>query len=175
VAPDGNAAVVGSSGRLYSLTPTGALRWSVPSVGGDGGPSIGPDGTVYVGRGDRVTAVAPDGTIRWTYIEPSSGQGVIAGPTTLGGSQQWAASVPTSNDIFMQRQAQPATGPDGSLYLTGMSGSQFDAVNPGGDGRWAFFDETIVDPPPVLRTGRSWRPVTGRTSESRAPSAAGTP
>ena len=46
VAPDGSVAVVGSSGRLYSLTPDGALRWSVPSVGGEGGSSfIGPDGT----------------------------------------------------------------------------------------------------------------------------------
>ena len=81
VAPDGNVAVAGSSGTLYSLTPLGALRWSVPAVGGDGGPSIGPDGTVYVGRMDRVTAVAPDGTVRWTFVEPGSGQGVIAGPT----------------------------------------------------------------------------------------------
>ena len=81
VAPDGSVAVVGSSGTLYSLTPAGALRWSVPSVGGEGGPSIGPDGTVYVGTGNHVTAVAPDGTIRWTYVEPTSGQGVIAGPT----------------------------------------------------------------------------------------------
>jgi outer membrane protein assembly factor BamB len=81
VAPDGSVAVVGSSGRLYSLTPDGALRWSVPSVGGEGGPSFGPDGTVYVGIGDHITAVAPDGTIRWTFIEPTVGQGVIAGPT----------------------------------------------------------------------------------------------
>jgi hypothetical protein len=30
VAPDGNVAVVGSSGNLYSLTPEGVLRWTVP-------------------------------------------------------------------------------------------------------------------------------------------------
>src|SRR5215204_1566571 len=75
VAPDGNVAVASSSGRLYSLTPLGALRWSVPAVGGDGGPSIGPDGTVYVGRDNRVTAVAPDGTIRWTFVD--DGQSVM--------------------------------------------------------------------------------------------------
>jgi outer membrane protein assembly factor BamB len=266
LAPDGTVAVTSSTGTLYSLTPAGALRWSVPAVGGDGGPSYGPDGTVYVGRMDRITAVAPDGTVRWTFVEPGSSQGVIAGPTvgpdgnvyvvsdigglgayslsptgqlrwsnpgnpvfleygqlgaeivfdaermfvafdeygvaptnmlyalTLGGTQQWAVSVPSSDDIFMQRQAQPATGPDGSLYLTGMSGSQgwqlvrfnpangsvvwtfrlepangmspptvgpdgsvyysrslgfLDAVTSGGDGRWTFFDETIVDLPRV--------------------------
>src|SRR5262245_2979624 len=195
VAPDGNVAVVGSTGRLYSLTPDGQLRWSVPGVGGEGGPSIGPDGTVYVATGDHVNAVAPDGTIRWTFVEPTSGQGVIAGPTvgpdgniyvvsdigglgayalspagdllwnnpgnpifseygqlgaelvfgsgrlfasfdefgvndsatmyglTLGGEQNWVVGVPDANDIFMQRQAQPTVGPDGGLYLTGLSGA----------------------------------------------------
>src|SRR5262245_63199898 len=193
VAPDGNVAVVGSSGRLYSLTPDGALEWSVPSVGGEGGPSIGPDGTVYVALGNHVTAVAPDGTIRWTFVEPTSSQGVIAGPTVgpdgniyvisdigglgayslsaagdllwsnpgnpifseygqlgaelvfgsgrlfasfdefgvhqsamlygvaLGGTQDWAVAAPDANDIFMQRQAQPAVGPGSALYLTGLN------------------------------------------------------
>jgi outer membrane protein assembly factor BamB len=196
VAPDGTVAVVGSSGNLYSLTPSGALRWMVPGVGGHGGPSFGPDGTVYVGVDRRITAVAPNGTIRWSFVEPAGGQGVIAGPTvgpdgnvyvisdygglgafalspqgallwsnagnpvfteygqlgaevvfgagrlfagfdeygaaatsilyalTLGGTQIWAVPVPTSNDVFMQRQAQPAVGPDGSLYLTGFDSRQ---------------------------------------------------
>ena len=30
---------------------------------------------------NTITAIAPDGSIRWTYTEPSVGQGVIAGPT----------------------------------------------------------------------------------------------
>ena len=41
---------------------------------------------------------------------------------TVGGTQDWAVAVPDANDIFMQRQAQPAVGPGGSLYLTGLSG-----------------------------------------------------
>ena len=59
----------------------------MPGVGGEGGPSIGSDGTVYVGLGERITAVAPDGTIRWTFIEPTVGQGVIAGPTVGTGRE----------------------------------------------------------------------------------------
>ena len=110
VAPDGSVAVVGSSGRLYSLTADGALRWSVPGVGGDGGPSIGPDGTVYVGSGDRITAVAPDGTIRWTFVEPTNGQGVIAGPTV---------------------------GPDGNIYVVAdLGGLGAYALSPAGDLLW---------------------------------------
>ena len=106
--------------------------------------------------------------------------------------------VPISNDVFMQRQAQPAVGPDGAPYLTGLNSQQgwllvrfnrdsgsvvwtytrdpangmsrpavgpdgsvylsrslgfLDAVNPGGDRRWTFFDESIIDYPDVTPNG----------------------
>ena len=194
VGPDGGVVVASSSGDVYSLTAEGVLRWVVPSAGPDGGPSIGADGTAYVASGSRITAIAPDGSIRWTFTEPSSGQGVIAGPTvgpdgnvyvisdfgglgafalspagqllwsnpgsptfmeygqlgaeivfgsgrlyaafdevsagpstmfglSLGGAQQWARAIGGSDDPFMQQQRQPATGSDGSLYLTAMGGA----------------------------------------------------
>ena len=194
VGPDGGVVVASSSGDLYSLTAEGALRWVVPSVGSYGGPSIGADGTVYVGSGSTITAIAPNGSIRWAFTEPSSGQGVIAGPTvgpdgniyvisdygglgafalspagqllwsnpgnptftergqlgaeivfgsgrlyaafdeygvgpstmfglSLGGTQDWARPIGGSDDMFMQRQRQPAVGADGSLYLSTMGGA----------------------------------------------------
>jgi hypothetical protein len=194
VGPDGGVVVASSTGDVYSLTAAGALRWVVRSIGADGGPSIGPDGTVYVASMSTITAIAPDGSIRWTYTEPSSGQGVIAGPTvgpdgnvyvisdfgglgafalspagqllwsnpgnptfiergqlgaeivfgtgrlfaafdeygvasstmfglSLAGAQQWARPIGGSDDMFMQQQRQPATGADGSLYLTAMGGA----------------------------------------------------
>ena len=248
VAPDGSVAVVGSSGRLYSLTPDGALRWSVPGVGGEGGPSIGSDGTVYVGLGERITAVAPDGTIRWTFIEPTVGQGVIAGPTvgpdgniyvvsdlgglgayalspagdllwnnpgdpnfleygqlgaeivfgsgrlfasfdefpaeqtammyalTVGGTQDWAVAVPDANDIFMQRQAQPAVGPGGGLYLTGLSGPsgralvRFDQST--GSVVWTYTQSPAngMSPPSSARTRPSRSPTAARASRRRSAS-----
>lgn len=42
---------------------------------------------------------------------------------SLGGAQQWARPLGGSDDQFMQHQRQPATGSDGSLYLTGMGGA----------------------------------------------------
>ena len=191
VGPDGGVVVASSSGNVYSLTPDGLLRWVVPSIGPDGGPSIGADGTVYVASINTITAIAPDGTIRWSYTEPWSGQGVIAGPTvgpdgnvyvisdfgglgafalsptgqllwsnpgdptfaefgqlgaeivfgsgrlfaafdgddvvpstmyglSLAGPQDWSAPIAGTDDPFMQQQRQPATGSDGSLYLTGL-------------------------------------------------------
>ena len=193
VGSEGGVVVASSTGDVYSLTAAGALRWVVP-FGGSGGPSIGADGTVYVASMSTVTAIASDGSIRWSYTEPSSGQGVIAGPTvgpdgniyvisdfgglgafalspaggllwsnsgnptfleygqlgaeivfgsgrlyaafdevgaaaatifglSLGGVQQWAKPLAGSDDPFMQQQRQPATGSDGSLYLTGMGGA----------------------------------------------------
>ena len=141
-----------------------------------------------------ITAIAPNGAIRWTFTEPSIGQGVIAGPTVgpdgniyvvsdLGGlgafalsparaaaleqpgenptldertarcrhrvrrrmlpvrrlrrvlrrpehdlrphawraPRQWARTLGGSDDMFMQQQRQPATGPGGSLYLTALN------------------------------------------------------
>jgi len=81
VGPDGGVVVASSSGDVYSLTPQGVLKWVVRSVAGEGGPSIGPDGTTYVAAGSQITAIGPKGLIKWTYTEPSVGQGVIAGPT----------------------------------------------------------------------------------------------
>ena len=194
VGPDGGVVVASSTGAVYSLTAAGALRWVVQSVGDGGGPSIGADGTVYVASMSTITAIAADGSIKWSYTEPSSGQGVIAGPTvgpdgniyvisdygglgafalspagqllwsnagnptftergqigaeivfgpgrlfaafdeysvapstmfglSLGGAQQWARAIAGSDDPLMQQQRQPATGSDGSLYLTGMGGA----------------------------------------------------
>ena len=194
VGPDGGVVAVSSIGNVYSLTADGALKWVVPGVGGSGGPSIGADGTVYVASMSTITAIAPNGSIRWTFTEPSQGQGVIAGPTvgpdgniyvisdltglgafalspagglvwsntgnpnfaengqlgaeivfgpgrlfaafdergsalssmfglSLGGTQQWATALGGADDAFMQQQRQPATGPGGSLYLTGAGGA----------------------------------------------------
>ena len=68
VDPAGNIAVVGSLGDVYSLTPEGTLRWTV-RAGGDGGPSVGQDGTVYVASGSTITAIVSNGSIKWQYTD----------------------------------------------------------------------------------------------------------
>ena len=111
VGPDGGVVVASSTGDVYSLTAAGALRWVVRSVGSYGGPSIGLDGTAYVASGSTITAIAPDGSIRWTYTEPSTGQGVIAGPTV---------------------------GPDGNIYvISDFGGLGAFALSPAGQLLWS--------------------------------------
>ena len=110
--PDGGVVVATSTGDVYSLTADGALRWHVPSVATDGGPSVGSDGSVYVAAMHKVTAIAPDGSIRWTFTEPAaSGQGVIAGPSV---------------------------GPDGNIYaISDLGGLGAFALFPSGQPLWS--------------------------------------
>lgn len=111
VGPDGGVVVASSSGDVYSLTAEGALRWVVPSAGSYGGPSIGADGTTYVASGSTITAIVPDGSVRWTYTEPTTGQGVIAGPTV---------------------------GPDGNIYvISDYGGLGAFALSPAGQLLWS--------------------------------------
>jgi hypothetical protein len=230
VAPDGGVIVASSSGDVYSVTANGALRWIVRSVAGEGGPSIGADGTTYVASGNRITAISRNGAIRWTYTEPTAGQGVIAGPTvgpdgniyvisdygglgayalspagqllwsnpgspnfleygqlgaevvfsstrlfaafdevgtaastmyglSLGGAQQWAQTMGGSDDVFMQQQRQPATGADGSLYLTAMGGAngwslrRVDPTNGGVLWNYSPWPSNGMSPPSVAKNG----------------------
>jgi len=230
VAPDGGVVVASSSGDVYSVTAGGVLRWIVRSVAGDGGPSIGAEGTTYVASGNRITAIARNGLIRWTYTEQTAGQGVIAGPTvgpdgniyvisdygglgayalspagqllwsnpgspnfleygqlgaevvfsssrlfaafdevgvagstmyglSLGGAQQWAQAMGGSDDVFMQQQRQPATGADGSLYLTAMGGANgwsLRRIDPAtGVVLWGYspWPSNGMSPPSVAKTG----------------------
>src|SRR4029078_5285417 len=94
-------------GDVYSLTPEGTLRWTV-RAGGDGGPTVGQDGTGDVAGGSTIKAIVSDGSIRWRYTDPGDGQGVIAGPTV---------------------------GPDGNIYaVTDFGGTGAFALSPGGQG-----------------------------------------
>ena len=114
VGPDGGVVVASSSGDVYSLTADGVLRWVVRSVGADGGPSIGPNGTVYVASMNTITAIAPNGSIQWTFTEPSSGQGVIAGPTVGPDGNVYAIS-----DYRRPRRVRAVAGRPASLEQPG--------------------------------------------------------
>ncbi|MEO8704698.1 MAG: PQQ-binding-like beta-propeller repeat protein, partial [Kofleriaceae bacterium] len=78
VAADGTIYIGSDDDHLYAVKADGTLKWKLqlgacdPKGFGpessrcdvDGGPTIGPDGTIYVG-GDGIHAVWPDGTLRW--------------------------------------------------------------------------------------------------------------
>ena len=83
IAQDGTIYIGSDDDHLYAVKSDGALKWKLrlgdcdPKGFGpessrcdvDGGPTIGPDGTIYVG-GDGVHAVWPDGTLRCLRTPP---------------------------------------------------------------------------------------------------------
>jgi len=109
LAPDGTIYVHGSEGFVYALNPDGGLKWIhkanwyayVP-------PAAGPEGEVYVGSIQRVTAINPDGTERWRFTDPGT-QGVQCGP---------------------------AIGPDSSIYIANDLGFGAYSLSRSGQLRW---------------------------------------
>ena len=114
VGPDGNIYVVSDYGGLgaFALSPAGELLWSNP-----GNPRFleygGASGAEIVFGGGRLYVAFDE-----FGIAPST---IFA--LSLGGAQQWARPLGGSDDMFMQQQRQPATGQDGSLYMTARGGA----------------------------------------------------
>ncbi|GEM_PF-2322197 len=118
-ADDGTVYVTDNT-RLYSLTPNGALNWSLEGVGGGQPITIGSNGTIYTSNnGLGIAAVNPNGSLQWQYLPP------LSNPTICG----------------------PNVGPDGNVYAVQerISGSGYGmySVDAQGNLRWT----NIGDPP----------------------------
>ena len=139
--PDGTIYAVSGNGKLFAVTPSGAVRWSAqtgPSL--KAAPALGSDGTVYLSSMDgKLYAVAPPsgggdaGTVRWTFDF-----GEHLGPTPLV-----TAPVPPPGANAIGSGASPTIGQDGTIYL-GASNSNFYAIAPDGTMRWMFEAEREV-------------------------------
>jgi hypothetical protein len=113
VGPDGNIYVISDYGGLgaFALSPAGQLLWS-----NSGSPTF----SEYGQLGAEI--VFGSGRLYAAFDEYAVAASTIFG-LSLGGAQQWARPLGGSDDMFMQQQRQPATGSDGSLYLTAMGGA----------------------------------------------------
>ena len=99
----------------------GMLKWTF-TTGDDikSSPSIGPDGTIYVGSTDnKLYAINPDGTERWNF---TTGANVISCPTV---------------------------GKDGTIYVGSNDGNLY-AINPDGTEKWRFKTQESISSSPVL-------------------------
>ncbi|MGB2872243.1 PQQ-binding-like beta-propeller repeat protein [Psychrobacillus psychrotolerans] len=102
---------------VNSLDPNGKLNWSYKVPGVLSSPSIGIDGTIYIGIGagtDKpgVLALNPDGTVKWRYV----------------------VSITTS---IVHAFGSIAIGEDGTLYF-GNTKDTIHAVNPDGTEKWTY-------------------------------------
>lgn len=158
VAQDGTIYFGSDDDHLYAVKPEGSLKWKLhlgdcdPKGFGpessrcdvDGGPTIGPDGTIYVG-GDGIHAVWPDGTLRWkvaTAEHVASTPALAPDGTVYAGSQDDALyaiapdgtkkwEVRTGGDI----DAAPAIAADGTIYV-GSDDKNLYAITPAGQIAW---------------------------------------
>lgn len=143
-----------STSSLYSLDPSGALRWTrvirrvLPNVGMNN-PAIATDYTIYVG-GDKFYAFDAEGNEKWSYstggpallvmnapiIDPdgniyfSSASSIYS--LTPAGTRRW--SVTTSGEYF----ASPAFSRDYSRIVVPVQDSVFCLQARDGARVWAF-------------------------------------
>jgi outer membrane protein assembly factor BamB len=159
VADDGTVYIGSDDDHLYAIDgKTGREKWRFrigdcePKAFGpegvrcdaDGGPTLGPDGTIYLG-GDGIYAVWPDGTLRWKLATPEH---VAAAPALAAdgtvyavcqddalyavrsdGTKAW--ELRTDEDL----ESSPAVGADGMIYFGGDDGALY-AVSPTGEVKW---------------------------------------
>ncbi|OYT50227.1 hypothetical protein B6U83_00685 [Thermoplasmatales archaeon ex4484_36] len=135
------------SGKLYAVKPDGSVRWSYQGSGPVGSPSIGDDGTIYVGVGSSLCAFTPGGVLKWsistfeaTLAPPAIGSdGTIYAETSgmalmavsPGGSKKWEIGL----SEWAGHWYSPAIGLDGTIYVA--SGDMFlRAYNPDGSLKW---------------------------------------
>ncbi len=164
--------------HLYALDPKerregwrfrmGACRSGAPGpdnsrCDADGGPTIGPDGTLYAG-GDAVYALNPNGSLRWRYAtggHVGTAPALLADGTVVVGSQdnmvhaispnggkRW--DFRTGDDV----ESTPSVGDDGTIYVGSDDGKVY-ALNPDGALRWAFHVGDDVRASPAVGPGGS--------------------
>jgi len=129
VAEDGTIYVGSDDDHLYAVGKDGKLKWKLrlgacdPQGFGpessrcdvDGGPTIGADGTIYVG-GDGLHAIWPNGTLRWKLATPEH----VASTPAIGADGTVYAGC--------QDDALYAVAPDGKKRWEVRTGGDVDAA-----------------------------------------------
>jgi hypothetical protein len=177
--------VVGANGDVYftgqeaaySISSGGTTNWICALSGFPGGlnspgafsedvcPSIGPDGTVYVG-GPRLHAIDPIGKIKWTFeggwllscpaigadgaVYAGCGDGLYA--INPNGTLRWR--LPSDHSGC---NSSPAIASDGSIRFAPLSGSIY-SVNSVGQSNWLFQPTTVYQftSPAVTENGNAY-------------------
>ena len=125
----------GSPAKLYAVNPDGTEKWTFSTgMGGNcAAPSIGADGTIYVGA-----------TLHVWYGDPYYSKFFAIHP---GGTKKWEL------EMDGDQPTSPAIGSDGTMYLTVSSAyGKLVAISPEGIKKWEFQADTGFRSPPTIGT-----------------------
>ena len=142
----------GQSDYVGPQTNTTAWNYNTGTgIYGYGSPTIGADGTIYIGNNAGVLyALNPDGTQKWNYTTGSSirSSPAIGGDRTIyfssgkiiyalnsNGTQKWNYTMGDSN------YASPVINADGTIYI-GSYDQNLYAINPDGTLKWTYTTES---------------------------------
>ena len=157
---------------LFSLRPDGSTNWifnlgpvSITLAGSAqfSSPSIGPDGTLYVGSMDsHVYSISPQGRTNWMFAmsNVTYSSAAIANDGTIyigsddgnlyalyrSGSRKW--NFETGSYV----ESSPAVSADGTVYIGGFDGF-FRAFDANGHGKWAQTPGGISASPAICADG----------------------
>ncbi|AKB37165.1 cell surface protein [Methanosarcina siciliae C2J] len=111
------------------------------------GPSIGADGTIYIGSADdNIYALNPDGTLKWKYTTGGDvcGSPAIAADGTIycGSSQIYALNPDGTLKWNYTTEGRvlgsPVIGSDGTIYCGCADIKKLYALNPDGTLKWSY-------------------------------------
>jgi hypothetical protein len=176
VGPDGNVYVVATQGiGVFSLTPQGTVRWSVPEDysrpivslqeivfapppasrlyfhANDHLKGFGLDGTplfTYVDglpQDDHQPVVSPDGSL-YTNLYSALGPGLTLGKFDASGGAVWQTFDKFATPT--NALSTPEAGPDSVVY-DGRNLASLYSLNPGSSVRWQYIDSGILYAPIV--------------------------
>ena len=160
---------------LYAVGPDGKLKWTFadfmhPSMDINFCPSIGADGTIYVGNSEyksnyiaagHLYAINPNGTLKWKFATGSW----VSSSTTIGADGviyigSWDGNLYAVNPDGKQRWKfetadrvadSPAIGADGTIYI-GSGDFNLYALNPDGTLKWKFATGGGIGSSPAIGT-----------------------
>ena len=124
-------------------------------------PSIGSDGTIYVGSyDDKLYAINPNGTQKWNFVTGSNVEtrpAIASDGTIYFGS--WDQNLYALNPDGTKKwnftakwgiiKTSPAIASDGTIYI-GSSDKNLYAINPNGTKKWNFTTGDIIYTSPAI-------------------------
>lgn len=142
----------------HDPAPSGTA-WTRSVGGGLSSPTIGRDGTIYIGGSGSLYALNSNGTVKWTRNINSSTRSTPAiasdGTIYIGSHDDYLYSISsagvqnwrylTGNDIT----SSPAIGPDGVVYVGSRDGYLY-AINPTGTRKWRYSTGDIHMGSPIV-------------------------